>query len=101
MAFEWADLKLVLFAGLTALTLFTVVALVLLRNGAGATRLVRRRLRCPVENAPATVDFVVAANGGEAYVDVAACSLLPRDEPVTCGKVCRSTSVAPFGRRLR
>jgi hypothetical protein len=85
----------VLFVGLTALTVLAVIVLVLLRNGR-ATRLVSRRLRCPVEGRPATVDFVVAANDGEAYLDVASCSLLPPGKPVDCGKVCRSASVVPF-----
>jgi hypothetical protein len=96
MRFEWIDLKVVLFAGLTALTVLAVIVLVLLRNGRRATRLVRRRLRCPVEGRPATVDFVVVANDGEAYLDVASCSLLPPGKPVDCGKVCRSVSVVPF-----
>jgi hypothetical protein len=95
MRFEWIHLKGVLFAGLTALTVLAVLILVLLRNHR-ATRFVRRRLRCPVEGEPATVDFVVAAHDGAAYLDVASCSLLPPGKPVDCGKVCRSASVAPF-----
>ena len=98
MPFEWVDLKVVLFTGLTVLTVVAVIVLVLLRNGPRATRLVRRRLRCPVEGRPATVDFVVA-NDGEAYLDVAKCSLVPPGKPVECGKVCRSPSVAPFADR--
>ncbi len=99
MRFEWIDLKLVLFAGLTVLSVLAVIILLLLRNNRRATRLVRRRLRCPVEGRPATVDFVVVANDGEAYLDVASCSLLPPGKPVECGKVCRSASVAPFADR--
>ena len=95
MRFDWIDLKVVLFAGLAALTVLAVIVLVLLRNGR-ATRFVRRHVRCPVEGEPATVDFVVAANDGEAYLDVLRCSLVPPGKPVECGKVCRSASVAPF-----
>jgi len=96
MGFEWIDIKVVLFAGLTALAVLALIVLVLFRNGRRATRLVSRRLECPVEGRPATVDFVVNANDGEAYLDVASCSLLPPGKPVECGKVCRSASVAPF-----
>ena len=98
MQFEWIDPKVVLFAGLTALTVLAVLILVLLRNHR-ATRFVRRRVRCPVEGKPATVDFVVTANDGEAYLDVVRCSLLPPGKPVECGKVCRSASIAPFADR--
>lgn len=52
------------------------------------------RFEWGVEGKPATVEFVVA-NDGEAYLDVAKCSLLPPSEPVACGKVCRSASGAP------
>ena len=96
MTFEWIDTKTMLFVGLTVVTVFGLLAFVLLRNGVRATRLVRKELECPVERRAATVDFVVAADDGEAYLDVARCSLLPRGKPVECGKVCRSTSVAPF-----
>lgn len=98
MRFEWIDLKVVLVAGLTALTVLAVLILVLLRNHR-ATRFVRRRLRCPVGGEPATVDFVVAAHDGAAYLDVVRCSLLPPGKPVACGKVCRSASIAPFADR--
>jgi hypothetical protein len=96
MQFEWIEIKVVLFAGLMALTVLSLIVVVLLRNGRRATHRVSRRLQCPVEDTPATVDFVVNANDGEAYLDVASCSLLPPGKPVKCGKVCRSASVAPF-----
>jgi hypothetical protein len=99
MRFEWIDIEVALFTGLTALTILAVIVLVLLRNGRRATHLVSRRLQCPVEGRRATVDFVVDANDGEVYLDVASCSLLPPGKPVECGKVCRSTSVAPFADR--
>ena len=66
------------------------------RDGRHRSRLTSRRLECPVEGRPATVTFVVMANDGEAYIDVATCSLLSPDEPAACGKLCRSASVAPF-----
>jgi hypothetical protein len=89
--FPWGDALVVV--ALTALAIVIANA-VRRRNGPPAMRL-RRRLECPVERRPATVEFVVVANGGAAYVDVAACSLQP-DRPVDCDRVCRSTSVAPF-----
>ncbi|HJQ84162.1 MAG TPA: hypothetical protein VKA21_08805 [Candidatus Binatia bacterium] len=56
-----------------------------------------RRVECPVHRREATVEFLVDGAGAEANRDVLACSLLPPGEPATCGKTCRSTSVAPFG----
>jgi hypothetical protein len=90
--FPWGDALVIV--ALTVLAVMIANA-VRRRNGPGLIRL-RRRLECPLERRPATVDFVVVANGGATYVDVAACSLLPPDRPVECDRVCRSTSVAPF-----
>jgi hypothetical protein len=94
--FEWTTVRIALFGGLTALLLIGLVVILIHRNGSRRTRLVRTRLQCPVVGRSATVDFVVAVNDGEAYEDVARCSLLAPHRPVECGKVCRSTSVAPF-----
>ena len=87
--FPWADALVILALTVLAIVLGNAVRR---RNGTGAIG-VRRRLECPVERRPATV-------AGETYVDVAACSLLPPDRPVECGRVCRSTSVAPFSQSL-
>jgi hypothetical protein len=94
--FPWGNALMV--AALTVLAIVLANA-VRRRNGPGTMRL-RRRLECPVEHRPATVELVVVSNGGAAYVDVAACSLLDPDRPVECGRVCRSTSVAPFSQPL-
>ena len=56
-----------------------------------------QRVRCPVHDQGATVEFLVGEDDGECRFDVAGCSLIARGGPVACGKVCRSTSVAPFG----
>lgn len=95
MQFEWFEIRVALFGGLTALAVLALIVVTLLRNGHRGTR-VRRRLDCPVEGRRATVGFVVATNDGEAYLDVTSCSLLPPGKAVECGKVCRSVSVAPF-----
>lgn len=58
-------------------------------------RVVTRRLRCPVHGREATVQLLVEAGNGVVYRDVVACSL-ESDPSVTCDKVCRSLSVAPF-----
>jgi hypothetical protein len=94
--FPWIDALVILALTVLAIVLGNAVRR---RDGTRAIR-VRRRLECPVERRPATVEFVVAADPGETYVDVATCSLLPPDRPVECGRVCRSTSVAPFAQPL-
>jgi hypothetical protein len=100
MTLEWVSLKVVLFAGLTVLTVLAAVAFIVLRNGRRPTYLVRRRVDCPVRERTAVVDFVMEGNGGEACVEVASCSLLEPGEPIECGTVCRSTAVAPFSARV-
>ena len=55
-----------------------------------------RRLDCPVEGRPATVEYVMGPYDGDVYVDVGSCSLREPADAVDCGKVCRSASVAPF-----
>jgi hypothetical protein len=90
MQFESSEVELVLFTGLTVLTVLALIVIVVLRNRRGGTRLVRRRLLCPVERRLADVEFVVLADDGETEVDVASCSLLPAGRPVGCGKVCRA-----------
>jgi len=57
----------------------------------------RCRLACPLRARDATVDFVVEDDGGEACVEVVACSLVPGGCEIACEKPCRSTGVAPFG----
>jgi hypothetical protein len=94
--FPWGSVLVVV--ALTALAIVIANA-VRRRNGRAAVHL-RRRLECPLEHRPATVEFVVVANGGAAYVDVAACSLWSPHRPVECDRVCRSTSVAPFSEPL-
>lgn len=98
MQFESSEVELVLFTGLTVLTVLALIVIVVLRNSRGATRLVRRRLQCPVEGRPADVEFVVLADDGETEVDGASCSLLPPGEPVGCEKVCRAVGVGRAGR---
>jgi hypothetical protein len=60
---------------------------------------VRRRVRCPEKGRRATVAFMV--DGWGAARDVARCTLVPPNEPVTCGKECRSVAVTRFGRAAR
>jgi hypothetical protein len=60
------------------------------------TRLVRQPVRCPARGARATVEFIIETNGGDTFVDVLSCSLLPGHRRLTCGRVCRSISVARF-----
>jgi hypothetical protein len=64
-----------------------------------AYRIARRRIVCPVHGKHAEVAFLVDAAGPDVYRDVVACSLIPQDEPIACGKACRSVGVAPFGTR--
>ncbi len=66
-------------------------------TGPTRTRIVRRPVRCPPHWARATVEFLVETNGGETFVDVLSCSLVPGHRRLTCGRVCRSMSVARFG----
>ena len=63
----------------------------------GAYRVEHRRLWCPVHRTLASVDLLLDASGPEIYRDVLDCSLRPHGESLTCGKTCRSVSVAPFG----
>jgi hypothetical protein len=61
----------------------------------------RERLECPVHGRQAVVDFVFEQDNGQVFRDVARCSLGEPGKPVSCGKVCRSSGVAPFGRPVR
>jgi hypothetical protein len=77
-----------------ALLVAVVVAVtIFLALGGRRFRVVTRRLRCPVHGREALVQLLVEAGDGVVYRDVVACSLEPS---VTCDKVCRSLSVAPF-----
>ena len=64
-----------------------------------AYRVARRRIVCPVHGVGAEVAFLVDATGPDVYRDVLACSLVQADEPIACGKACRSVGVASFGTR--
>jgi hypothetical protein len=86
----------ILFAGLTLLSVLAALGLALGRQRTGNTRISPRRVRCPIRDRGATVAFVVGDDGDECHFDVAACTLIGPGAPVDCGKVCRSTSVAPF-----
>jgi len=95
MLLEWSHLQTVLFAGLTALTAMTLGVVLLFRNSRGTCRL-RRRLVCPVEGSPATVDFVVVGYEGEVCAAVACCSLLDPGQSPDCGHRARSVPRAHF-----
>jgi hypothetical protein len=97
MELEWTGFTLVLHAGLTGFTVLAAVMLVLGRHRRRTTRLVRERILCPVDGRAATVDFVVGSDDGDSRLDVAHCALIGPGVSVECGKVCRSTAVAPFG----
>jgi hypothetical protein len=101
MPFDPIDPTVAVVAGVAVLSVLVAILVSRPRNGRARSRLVSGRVECPVHGRPAFVSFVVAANDGEAYVDVATCSLLPPDEPPECGKVCRSASVAPFAEARR
>jgi hypothetical protein len=62
-------------------------------------RLERRMTPCPADGRMAEVEFVMRADDGDVAIDVLRCSHRPGDVPVTCGRECRSASVAPFARR--
>ena len=84
---------LVVLAGLAAAMLWSQLAFA---RWLAAWRVNRRRVICPGAESDAIVDFLVDAEGPEVYRDVVDCSLV-RGRPAGCGRVCRSTSVAPFG----
>jgi hypothetical protein len=80
-----------------------LVILVHMLFGGGARdrdlHVVRRRVRCPRNGRKATVAFVVDDWG--AARDVSHCTLLPPNQPIACGKECRSMAVTRFGRAAR
>jgi len=63
-----------------------------------AYRVVRRRVVCRARGKEAVVDFLVDAHGPGVVRDVFDCSLIVGRAAADCGKECRSTSVAAFGR---
>lgn len=63
----------------------------------GPRGVTRRRVRCPLHQRDATVDFVIEGGDGEVRADVVGCSLVGPGREIDCSKPRRSTGVAPFG----
>ena len=96
------DLRLAVpIVAIVALGLFALLLIAKLDRTRRRRLIVRERLQCPIHRRQAVVDLLVEEpvdeDGGDVYRDVLRCSLCSPREPVACDKVCRSTSVAPFG----